>query len=371
MSDTALNYLSSAAAPVTTPSRPLVSLVVPAFNEAEIVTDNLQRVCRYMTTLETDYRWEIVFVNDGSDDRTGALADALAARWPQLRVLHHGKNQGLGQAFRTAFRAARGRYIVTLDLDLSYDPPHIALLLTKLRQSQAKIVLASPYMRGGRASNIPLLRRLLSVSANRFLALTAPGQVSTLTSMVRAYDAAFIKSLDLRANGMEIMPEIIYKAMMLGGRIEEIPAHLSWGELKAASPGRRSSMKILRHTLATLIAGFLFKPVMFFIVPGLILLGLALWLNAWTLIHFVEHYQAITEYSTFLLRSSAALEAAFDRHTHTFVVGLLALMLAVQLVSLGVLALQSKHYFEEIYHLGSRIYRARADGESGNAGHDG
>jgi glycosyltransferase involved in cell wall biosynthesis len=224
------------------PSKPLVSVVVPAFNEAAIVEKNLAALCRYMEGLEDEYRWEIVLVNDGSSDGTGRLGEAFAGTRSNITVLHHPVNFGLGQALKFAFKHCRGEYIVTMDLDLSYSTDHIRRLLTRIRETRAKVVVTSPYMEGGHISNVPWLRRTLSVWANRFLSATAKGSLSTLTGMVRAYDARFLRTLDLRAMGMEINPEIIYKAMMLRARIEEIPAHLDWRLQNAAGPKRKSSM---------------------------------------------------------------------------------------------------------------------------------
>jgi glycosyltransferase involved in cell wall biosynthesis len=299
----------------------------------------------------------MIVVNDGSSDETGALIDAFARTRDNIHALHHLNNSGVGQAFKTAFDHCRGDYIVTLDLDLSYTPDHIGKLLCKIRETGAKIVVASPYMKDGRVSNVPWLRRVLSVWANRFLSMTAKGNLSTLTSMVRAYDAKFLRTLDLRSLGMEINPEVIYKTMLLQARLEEIPAHLNWELQKAEGIKRRSSMKLLQHTFAMLVSGFLFRPVMFFIIPGLSLLVFALYVNTWTVIHFIEQYEAVPEYSWFFSRASVAVGAAYSQFPHTFIVGLLALMLAIQLISLGILALQSKSYFEEIFHLGTSIYR--------------
>jgi glycosyltransferase involved in cell wall biosynthesis len=337
--------------------KPLVSLVVPAYNEAALVERNLLRLCRYMKSLEDEYRWELIFINDGSTDQTGELAETFAKTRDNIHVFHHITNFGVGQAFKLAFEHCRGDYVVTLDLDLSYSPDHIRKLLTKIRDTGAKIVVASPYMKEGMISNVPWLRRILSVCANRFLARTARGSLSTLTSMVRAYDGKFVKSLNLRSLGMEVNPEVIYKAKMLHARIEEVPAHLDWGSQKSGEFKRRSSMKVLRHTMAILLSGFLFRPVMFFIIPGLALLMFAIYVNTWTLIHFVEQYQNFPQYAWFFTRASAAVGAAYSQFPHTFIVGLLSLMLGIQLLSLGILALQSKSYFEEIFHLGASMYR--------------
>jgi glycosyltransferase involved in cell wall biosynthesis len=335
-----------------TDGRPLVTIVLPAFNEAAILGDGFRAIEEHLRTLAARYRFEILVVNDGSTDGTGDIAEKLASGRDDVTVVHHAANFGLGRAFRTAFEHCRGDYVVTLDVDLSYEPRHIGLLLEKLRESRAQVVLASPYMKGGRISNVPWLRRTLSIWANRFLSLFAPGRLSTLTCMVRAYDGEFIRSLVLRATGMEIMPETVYKTMIMRGRIAQVPAHLDWSRQLAAGQKRRSSMRIWRQMIGTLLSGFIFRPFMFFILPGLLLLAFSLWTSAWMVVHFFDAWQAIGPIAGD--RVSAAVAQAYRDYPHTFIVGLLSLMLAIQLIGLGILALQAKNYFEEIFNLGSR-----------------
>lgn len=337
--------------------RPFVSLVVPAYNEAPLIESTLRTLCEYMRGLEADYSWEIVLINDGSTDGTYDIVETFARNNSNVRVFHHITNFGLGQAFKFAFRQCRGDYILTLDADLSYSTDHIRDLLDKIKETRAKIVVASPYMTGGKISNVPWLRRTLSVWANRFLGATSESHLSTLTSMVRAYDSRFLRSLNLRAQGMEVLPEIIYKARLLGARIEEVPAHLDWKLLKE-TPQRQSSMRLWRHTMRVIVSGFLFRPVIFFILPGLLMLLFAAYVNGWMLAHFVEQFQQLTQYTPLFQRASAAIAAAYAASPHTFIVGISALMLGIQLVSLGILALQSKNYFEEVFHLASAIYRS-------------
>ena len=90
-------------------------------------------------------------------------------------------------------------------------------------------------------------------------------------------------------------------------------------------------------------------------------------MNGWVLAHFTQHYAALTQYASFFERASAAVSAAYAQSPHTFLIGILALMLAIQLISLGILSLQSKSYFEEIFHLASGIYAPRATRTSGQA----
>jgi glycosyltransferase involved in cell wall biosynthesis len=345
-------------------TNPFVSIVVPAYNESVILEQNLGILCGYMTSLEHRYRWELIIVNDGSKDNTGAVAESFRETQTNVRVIHHRLNAGMGQALRTGFAAANGEYIVTLDIDLSYTPEHIEPLLTRIINSDADIVVTSPYMKGGKVSNVPWLRLLLSVWANRFLSAAAKRNVSTLTGMVRAYRTSFVQSLNLKTVGMDINPEVLHKAIVLGAKIEEIPAHLNWRTQKdgrrASSEHpkrnrRKSSMKILRHTWDTFYFGFVFRPVMFFIIPSLLFFGLAAYAGSWSIIHSWTNYQALSQ-TVALPDPTEAVAAAYQQAPHTFILGGIFLMLSIQLFSLGILSMQSKRYFEEIFYLGTAIY---------------
>lgn len=338
--------------------RPLVSVVVPAYNEAAILKSNITTLCDYLRSLEHDYRWEIVLVNDGSTDETGRLAEEVAESCPNLHVLHHLTNFGMGQAFQFAFNYCSGDYVLVMDLDLSYSPFHIARLLDRIRETRAKIVIASPYMEGGRVSNVPWFRKILSAGANRFLSKVARGNLTTLTGMVRAYDGKFLRSLSLRSTGMEINPEIIYKAKLLKARIEEVPAELDWKVHQSVVVNRRSSMKVLRHTAAVVVSGFIFRPFMLFTLPGLLLLIFSLWVNGWAFLHWFDQLKLVPTDTSFLDRASAAVGAAYQQFPHTFIVGLFSLVLAIQLIGLGILSFQSKHYFEEVFHLGTNLSKS-------------
>jgi glycosyltransferase involved in cell wall biosynthesis len=342
-------------------SPPLVSIVLPAFNEAAILEDNLAVLQEYLRTLAARFRFEIIIVNDGSIDGTAKIADDLATRYANVRVFHHPTNFGLGQAFKTAFAQSLGDYVITMDIDLSYSPEHVDALLTEITRDRAKLVLASPYMRGGRISNVPWLRRTLSIWANRFLSMFAHGHLSTLTCMVRAYDGPYIRALVQRATGMDIMPETIYKSMIMRALIRQIPAHLDWSRQVAVGVKRRSSMRIFRQIFATLVSGFVFRPFMFFIMPGLFLLAFSLWVLFWAVVHFVDAYGSPIAAQA-ADRISAAVAMAYAGYPHTFIVGFLSLAVAIQLVSLGILALQSKNYFEELFFLVSRTAQPPVSG---------
>ena len=342
-------------------ARPLVSIIAPAFNEADIVQSNVRRIVDHMRGLELAYRWELIVIDDGSSDDTSGQVVAVAEGASNIHVVRHRINLGLGQALRTGFRTARGDIIVVMDLDLTYAPEHIDVLLERMRDTQAMIVLASPYMSGGRATKVPWLRRVLSRWGNRFLALTArgvnpTGNISTLTGMVRAYDGSFIRSLNLTSTGMEINTEIIYKGMLLNARIEEVPAHLDWSARKPKLSIRASGQRIQRGITFSLMAGFTIRPFAFFIIPAAILAIISAYMLYWIGVHVAGYYAHTVPVpgGTFDDRFSEAVALAFRRSPHAFFVVGITLVLCVQLLSLGVLALQAKQYFEELFHLGTR-----------------
>jgi glycosyltransferase involved in cell wall biosynthesis len=272
--------------------RPLsVSVVVPAYNESSFLADHLLQIYNYLQDNHDCYSWELVVVNDGSADETGIIADTFAKGREGIVVVHHPYNQGLGQALRTGFAQATGDYVITLDVDLSYALYHIERLLNQILSSHAQIVVASPYMPGGEVSNVPFIRRWLSVGANRFLSFMTRRSVSTITGMVRVYDRKFLQGIHLKSTAMDMNAEVLLKAKLLGAKVDEIPAHLHWSDERAQSASLSpSSMKIFRQTWAIAFYGFLFRPVLFFILPGLILFALSLYADSWAVIHCWENY---------------------------------------------------------------------------------
>ncbi|MCJ7582292.1 MAG: glycosyltransferase family 2 protein [Candidatus Aminicenantes bacterium] len=331
---------------------PSASIVVPAYNEESIITENLNILYDYMESFELDISWEIIIVNDGSTDSTGQMAEDFAQSHKNVHVCHHRANFGLGQALRTAFNKCRGDYVVTIDLDLSYSPDHIGLLLTEILNTQVQIVIASPYMKGGKLTNIPYLRKILSKLANRLLSVVASGKIRTLTGLVRAYDRKFLKALNLKAMDMEVNPEIIYKAQLLRARIIEIPAHLDWSYFKSAGKSRRSGFRMLRSIIASLMSAFIFRPFMFFIAMGIFLFSISLYIIVWIFIHVFSIYSTIQSSGGYFDdRFTIAVAEVFRDRPHAFLIGGFILVIAVQILSLGILSLQKKRYFEELFHL--------------------
>ena len=341
-----------------TGSKPLVSIVIPGYNEEAIIVKNLTTISDYLKDLNEKYDWELIFINDGSTDRTGSLADEFAKTNSKITVIHHVVNLNLGNALKTGFAHAKGAYTITLDLDLSYAPYHIGKLLETLESTKADVVIASPYMKGGKVTAVPFVRKMMSKVVNRFMRLAAQEKFHTYTGMVRGYRTEFLKSLNLKTKDFEINPEILYKAMILRARIIEIPAHLDWTEQNKLGAKRTSGMRVLKTFFSGLMAGFIFRPYIFYISFGFILFLISLYIIVWIFINTFKIMPSIQiDPVYFDDRFSKALGVVFQQRPHAFFIGGITLVLAIQILSLGFLSLQSKRYFEELFHINSSILK--------------
>ncbi|MBF0427126.1 MAG: glycosyltransferase family 2 protein, partial [Magnetococcales bacterium] len=163
-----------------------VSVIVAAYNEGAILAENIQRL-KAVLEARPGVTWELILVNDGSQDDTPAIMDRAMREDERVRVHHHWRNFGQGRALRNGFSMARGHVILTWDADLSYDPATIWQLIDTLEEKKVEIALASPYAPGGKVRNVPGLRHFLSRWGNRYLASMSDYDVHTITCVVRAY----------------------------------------------------------------------------------------------------------------------------------------------------------------------------------------
>jgi glycosyltransferase involved in cell wall biosynthesis len=254
-----------------------MSIIIPMCNEEANVERTAREVARVLDELTPD--WELLLVDDGSTDGTAEAASRLSQGEHRIRVLSHGANLGRGQALRTGFAAAKGRFVFTIDCDLSYSPEHIREMHAELAGAgRPDMVIASPYMKGGRAEGVPFFRLATSRLGNLLLSFALGGAVKTITGIARGYRKTTIDSLDLSSSGKEIHLEIVSKALAVGYRILEIPAVLR-GRHKG-----KSKMKLRVTTLSHLLFSYYEKPLIFFGVAGLILILLGIIGGAWIIV---------------------------------------------------------------------------------------
>lgn len=333
----------------------LISIVLPCYNEEAIIQKNVSAIIGYLENIGK-YNWEIVIVNDGSKDKTGELANQLEKENNKVKVIHHPVNLNLGHALQTGFCNSKGNIIVVLDIDLSYSVDHIGRMVDKMIETSCDIVVASPYMKGGTVIDVPFLRKIMSKWLNKFMSSVAQEKYYTFTGMVRAYRAGFIKNVNLKTKDYEINPEIMYKAMILRARIIEIPASLDWTEQNKVSGKRVSSIRVLRGFFSGIMAAFIFRPYIFFIVVGAFLMVLSMYQLVWLFFDTLSDlHHCIDAGSTELCSFSISLAKQFAKNPQSFLVGGITFLASIQFLSLGFLSLQSKRYFEELFHLGTSI----------------
>jgi glycosyltransferase involved in cell wall biosynthesis len=134
------------------PMSPSISVVIAAYNEAENLELVLKRTLRMLQNLTSDY--EVLIIDDGSQDSTREISNELAAQFERVEVIHHGQNRGFGAALITGYANARGDLIAPLPADGQIPPEEIASLLGAIQK--ADLVIAD---RPDRSYN--LYRRLL------------------------------------------------------------------------------------------------------------------------------------------------------------------------------------------------------------------
>ena len=252
-----------------------LTILAPMYNEAENVEKTLMALNK--TMLGFAESWEILFVNDGSRDGTLEIARGFEKTITNLRVISYPENCGRGKALRTGFENARGKYVISIDFDLSYSPDHILRIYQELvdPEQMADVVLGSAYMVGGKTSGVSPLRLLVSKGGNLILRFAFPRKFNTTTCILRGYRKEVLDSLDLSSDGKEIHLEILSKVCALGFNIKEIPATLT--SRKEGPSKFRFRQTAFTHVIFSLFE----RPLVLFGALGMLLILAGLGLGAY------------------------------------------------------------------------------------------
>ncbi|MDP7323608.1 MAG: glycosyltransferase family 2 protein [Candidatus Woesearchaeota archaeon] len=232
-----------------------LTVITPMYNEEGVISDTVKEL---RDTVSKDFeKFELIFVDDGSVDDTYNVVDSFAKKDKRIKVFRHRSNFGRGAALRTGFRHAAGEVVVTIDADLSYSPSYIPLLIQKMDDSGADVVLGSTFMNGARMINVPLFRALLSKIGNKVLTFSIDKKLTVITCVFRAYKKEVIDSLDIEADDKTVHLEILSKVLDMGYKVEEVPTSLKWRKFRAdknKEKKRKSKFKIgsvFTHALFT------------------------------------------------------------------------------------------------------------------------
>ena len=192
----------------------LVSIVVPLYNETTTLSELVRRLMAVCATLEPRYRFEFVFVDDGSRDNTVEAAIAHAARDARIQVVELRRNYGQTAALQVGFEHARGEVVVSLDGDLQHFPEDIPVLLAKLGEGFDVVC-------GWRADRKEgIIRRWPSRVANWIIRRLTRMQIHDIGTTFRAYRAEVVADMHMLGENHRFIPVI---AANLGARIAEVP----------------------------------------------------------------------------------------------------------------------------------------------------
>ncbi|MFB0987192.1 MAG: glycosyltransferase family 2 protein [Phycisphaerales bacterium] len=338
-----------------------VSVCIPCFNEAEGIAGTVEEIIAALDNLDAGAMAEIILVDDGSRDSTREIIDRMQAETPadgvKVVALGFDRNRGRGAAVRTAIQASRGKYVVCLDADLSYDVTHLARIIAKFEEMPSTdVVVVSPYMRGGTTSGVPWNRLFVSRVANWILAGFFEGKLRTVTCVVRGYRGDFVRSLPAQADGKGAHLEMLRLASVVGGNMVEIPGHLAWrAERRTAGRNWLPGSKITTAARQHVMYGILVRPARLLKYVAIVLALVAGW-------EFVVISQATLaawgDQGEIFRDLWIGLSDSFSRSPHSFVIlglsSVLALQIALFLVVLKVLQLQQ----EETMRLLIGIHRA-------------
>jgi len=205
-----------------------VSLVLPMYNEREVLYPLLKRIIPVIWKLRRRWEVQMIIVNDGSTDETAAYLERHFKNlpWAQMLVIHHDRNKGLGAAMATAFSEANGDVLCTLDADCSYSPEKIEAMIDQLEDTDSDIVTASPYHPLARDETLGGYRIVLSRAASAIYRKLAPIPLYCYTSFFRVYRREWVSACMFNSKDFLAVTEILVHAAYAKARITEFPLRL-------------------------------------------------------------------------------------------------------------------------------------------------
>jgi len=195
---------------------PLLSVVIPCYNEAKTVEDLIRRVLAVKLPLE------VIVVDDGSSDRSREVLKAVAARSARVKVFCHERNRGKGAALATGFKQAAGAFVIVQDADLEYDPREFFRLLEPALTRDADVVFGSRFQ--GQAAHRVLFywhsvgNGVLTTCSN----MTSGLNLTDMETGYKLFRREIIQALELREQRFGFEPEVTAKVARMGCRVYEV-----------------------------------------------------------------------------------------------------------------------------------------------------
>lgn len=287
---------------------PAISIVVPVFNEEESVEPLYHRIREACSSLSATC--EMVFVDDGSRDRTFEILTSIHKRDPAVKVVRFRKNFGQTAAMAAGFERADGEFIVSMDGDLQNDPADIPKLLHKLQEGYDVVC----GWRKDRKDKL-ITRRIPSVVANRLIGLVTGVPIHDNGCSLKAYRASTIKNVVLYGEMHRFIPAM---STLTGARIAEIVVNHHARRFGTSKYGIGRVWRVaLDIVTIKMLSGFSSRPAVWFGLFSFPWLGLA----------------ALALFAALNLYYDSPLNEWFVMFTVSF----LFLFLAAHLVALGMI----------------------------------
>ena len=196
-------------------------IIVPTYNERE----NLPRMAQKLLSLPVPV--DLLVVDGNSPDGTGQVGDELAAKHPQINILHEKGKNGLGRAYIAGFKWAlehKYEFIFEMDSDFQHNPDDIPMFLEAAKD--ADVVLGSRYVGGVRVMNWPLERLLLSRSAGKYVEIVTGMPFTDPTGGYKCFRRRALEAMDLdavRSRDYSFQIEMTHRLWRQGFKIVEVP----------------------------------------------------------------------------------------------------------------------------------------------------
>jgi glycosyltransferase involved in cell wall biosynthesis len=194
---------------------PLISVIIPVFNEELTIGNVVERVKAVLQKL--GFKYEIIVVDDFSTDRSLELSNRRGVKVYSLK-----KHMGKGYALRAGFAKAKGEIITTIDSDGSHRPEELPSLLNPILQDKADLVIGSRYL-----NQKPVAAKKLNAIGvrlfNLLIKIFTRAAVSDSQSGYRVMKSEVLRNMSLRSGEYEIESEMLVKTARQGFRVMEVP----------------------------------------------------------------------------------------------------------------------------------------------------
>ena len=197
------------------------SIIIPAYNEEDNISKIRTELVPAISRITKNY--EIIVVDDGSNDSTALKVKALKKKNKHIFLVSYKPNKGIGHALSTGIKYAKKDLTVFLDSDMTFHPKDIQQLFLRFEKGDIDFVIGSPFNDQNEAV---FWRLTLSKIVNRVYCVLLGSRINAITPIFRLYKTKQIKELNIGSRGFDINVEILFKLLQNKRKFAEVPVKL-------------------------------------------------------------------------------------------------------------------------------------------------